>query len=575
MDANWLDSTRKFPAPKPSQRDFPRGVLKSLPALGELRKVPPSKEFEQSVAVEAPQNLAALSASSELAEQPPPAADAEQSRWARLLFPSFSDLFFLAIVMWMFVGPNLDGWSRLLLDGDAGWHIRTGEYVLDNWSVPHQDLYSFSKPGEPWYAWEWLADVVNALLFRWAGLKGVTLAAGLMLAFFATTLLRRMLWRGSNLLIALLVAFLSISAASMHYLARPHVFTLVFLSVSIWMIESDRLRAHRRIWLLVPLTAVWTNLHGGFLALIAVLALTAVGTAIEVKLGGGRTLRDAVRYTKLTLACALASLVNPYGWNLHLHVAEYLQSDWIKKVVEEFQSPSFREESLLHFEILMFAGVLVCGALFQRRRVVESLWILFWAHMALSSVRHVPIFVTIAGPIIAWEVGNWWTAATTGSKKSSLPGILNQLAREKVSGFRRTSLWPWAAAAVLAVMGSPMIWPTDFPAERFPSKIVHANLGLIARSRVLTTDQWADYLIFTNPQQKVFIDGRSDFYGPAVGKEYANLLNGAGPWRENMAERNFDVVLLRESDVLTQLLQQESNWRVVARDARAILLARF
>ena len=73
--------------------------------MGELRRVPPSKESEQSVAVEAPEALAALSSTgseltgSELAEQPPPVVDPRQDRWERLLLPSFSDLFFLAIVL--------------------------------------------------------------------------------------------------------------------------------------------------------------------------------------------------------------------------------------------------------------------------------------------------------------------------------------------------------------------------------------------------------------------------------------------------------------------------------------------
>ena len=81
------------------------------------------------------------------------------SRWARLLIPSLSDLFFLAILVWLFMSSGAAGWQGLLADGDVGWHIRTGEYILDHHAVPHQDLYSFSKPGAPWFAWEWGSDV--------------------------------------------------------------------------------------------------------------------------------------------------------------------------------------------------------------------------------------------------------------------------------------------------------------------------------------------------------------------------------------------------------------------------------
>src|SRR5271156_6971047 len=115
----------------------------------------------------------------------------------------------------------------------------------------------------------------------WPGLKGIVLMAGVVIATFATTLIRRMVWRGVHLFVAMVVALVGVGAASIHFLARPHIFTLLLLSISVWMIEADRQERSRRIWWLVPVTVVWTNLHGGFLALIAVLGLAAAGTAVE------------------------------------------------------------------------------------------------------------------------------------------------------------------------------------------------------------------------------------------------------------------------------------------------------
>ena len=103
-------------------------------------------------------------------------------RWGRLLVPSLLDLLFIALIGWLFMSSGPHGWQSLLADADVGWHIRTGEYILNHHQVPHHDLYSFSKPGAPWYAWEWLSDVIDARLFRGAGLKGVVLAAGVVIA---------------------------------------------------------------------------------------------------------------------------------------------------------------------------------------------------------------------------------------------------------------------------------------------------------------------------------------------------------------------------------------------------------
>ena len=209
------------------------------------------------------------------------------SRWARLLIPSLSDLFFLAILVWLFMSSGAAGWEGLLSDADVGWHIRTGEYILDHHAVPHVDLYSFSKAGAPWYAWEWLTDVIFGGLHRMAGLKGIVLLAAVLISLYALTLVRRMVRRGVHMFVALGVALLGVGGSSMHFLARPHLMTLLLLSISVWMIEEDRQRPSSRIWWLVPLTALWTNLHGGFLALIVVLGLATVGSAIEAWFGTG------------------------------------------------------------------------------------------------------------------------------------------------------------------------------------------------------------------------------------------------------------------------------------------------
>ena len=313
------------------------------------------------------------------------------------------------------------GWEGLLADADVGWHIRTGEWILDHHAVPHHDLYSFSKPEAPWYAWEWGSDVIFGALHRAAGLKGVVLLAGVLIALFAWTLLRRMVGGGVHLLWAMVVSLLGVGAASIHFLARPHMFTLLFLSIAVWMIDIDRrqpsAKSARNLWSLVPLTLVWTNLHGGFLALIAVLGLAAVGSAVEAWLGG-RDFKQALRYLALAASCAAVSLVNPYGYKLHTHVAEYLRSDWIRNTIQEFQSPVFRNENILQFEALMLIGLIAAGLLFRRKRFVEGLWIVYFAHMSLGSVRHVPIFVTVCAPVIAIEVSDWWRQWTGNAKEA-------------------------------------------------------------------------------------------------------------------------------------------------------------
>jgi hypothetical protein len=497
---------------------------------------------------------------------------------ARVLSPSLSDCFFIALMVWLFVW-GASGWIALLGDGDTGWHIRTGQYILEHRSVPTRDLFSFSRPGAPWFAWEWLTDAIYALCFQIGGLKAIVLLAGTTIALFATVVLRYTLWLGANALVAAVTTLLAVGASSMHFLARPHLFTLVLLPASLWLLQADRRRNTRWLWALVPVTALWTNLHGGFVIFLACLALLVLAGLIEAALGrrtGAGRWPPIRRYTTLLAGCSLASLANPYGIQLHRHIIEYLRADWIKNMVQEFQAPTFRSEGQLQFEALLLAGLIAIGFLLRRRLWAEALWVLFLAHSSLISVRHAPLYAIVAAPLIAWEISAWWRAGVAGMKKSSAARILYQLGADLTPGFRRTSVWPAVFILILAALDAPLKWPRDFPSEVFPTAMVHQHAGLIASGRLLTPDQWGDYIIYSfYPRQKVYVDGRSDFYGEKLGQEYLHLMQGAYDWRTILDRNAFNVALLPVDWPLASMLKLDPAWQVVQDDGRVILFRRL
>jgi hypothetical protein len=481
---------------------------------------------------------------------------------------------FIALMAWLFMW-GASGWESLLGDGDTGWHIRTGQYILQTHTVPTRDLFSFSRPGAPWFAWEWLTDIIYALSFRIGGLKAIVLLAGAMIALYATILLRYTMWRGANALLAPFTTLLAVGASSMHFLARPHLFTLLLLPLCLWVVEADRREKTIWLWALIPVTALWTNLHGGFAIFLACLGLLVLAYAIELALKKPRW-PEIGRYSALLGGCALASLANPYGIQLHVHIAEYLRSDWIKNIVQEFQAPTFRSEGQLQFEALLLAGLIVSGFLVRRGLYAEALWVVFLAHSSLISVRHAPLYAAVAAPLVACEISEWWRAGVAGMKKSATLRILYQLGTDLTPGFRRTSIWPVVFLVSLAALGAPLKWPRDFPSIMFPTSMVHRHADLIATGRLLTPDQWGDYIIYTfYPRQKVFVDGRSDFYGEKIGQDYLHLLQGTYDWKATVDRNGFNVALLPVDWPLASLLKLDPSWRVVEDDTKVILLQRI
>src|SRR5450755_2933860 len=113
---------------------------------------------------------------------------APTSRWAWRLMPCLTDIAFLLPAGLLFF--KLGGTKTLFADGDTGWHIRTGEWILQHGRVPTQDLFSYTKPGQAWFAWEWLWDLLFALIHRTWGLAGVGFVSVILLGAIAVLLYR-------------------------------------------------------------------------------------------------------------------------------------------------------------------------------------------------------------------------------------------------------------------------------------------------------------------------------------------------------------------------------------------------
>src|SRR5690242_3467822 len=159
------------------------------------------------------------------------------------------------------------GYQKLFRDSDAGWHIRTGERILASGVLPRTDPYSFTKAGAPWFAWEWGADILTGSVHGAWGLSGVAMlyaaaiAAGVWLWFQLQWALE------GNFLIACALAIPLLSTCNIHWLARPHVFSWLFLLAAMLAAESSwpsQGFRRRQFWTIALFTALWTNIHASF-----------------------------------------------------------------------------------------------------------------------------------------------------------------------------------------------------------------------------------------------------------------------------------------------------------------------
>ena len=284
------------------------------------------------------------------------------------------------------------GGNLLLIDPDTLWQITVGQWILDHGAVPHTDVYSFTMRGQPWISTQWLAQVMYARAYSAFGWSGpVVLAAGAIAATFA--LLARFLSRrlGDRTTLVFVAAALALTAS--HLLARPHVLALPVMVAWVGgLIAAADRRAAPSFWLL-PLMALWANLHGGFvfgLVLIAPIALDAVASA-EAPMRRSLVLRWAA----FGLAALLASFATPYGWNALLASRKILELGAALPLIMEWRPADFGSLGPLEVCLLLGLGfALHRGITLPPLRIVLLLGLL---HMALAQGRAGEILAS-AGP---------------------------------------------------------------------------------------------------------------------------------------------------------------------------------
>src|SRR5579863_4204018 len=512
------------------------------------------------------------------------------------LMPSMTDVAFLLPMILLFAG--LQGVRTLLGDGDTGWHVRIGEWIMAHGQIPHQDMFSFTKPGEPFFAWEWLWDLSMAWVHLHWGLGGVVLAS-LEVICTASALLYRLVYRRcGNALVAIVLTGLADAGASIHWLARPHLVTMLFMVVFLTILDraqgqktedgsqkSEDRSQKRLLWLLPLLTIPWVNLHGGFFVGMILIGAYMGGEmlrAVVVRERAERVeaARAAMRYLLALMGCVAASLVNPYFYQLHIHIWGYLRDPYQMKYIMEFQGTNFQYGSAGFLEAMLLLGIGAAVWHGRRRHFTEVLLIAGWGHLSLVVARNVPMYMIAAAPIVALPLTEWlrtlslapvakWlrTAAQTVEEIGAEIDPLERVWRVHLVS---------AAAVVLLGLGisSPLAGP-KFKPEYNPEAYPEAALAELRRpgQRIFTHDEWGDYLIYKlSPQgTKVFVDGRSDFYGDKFELAYLDVLGVKYDWQQTLDRYGVDTILMPVDSPLAGAVKESRRWRAVYDDSRAIV----
>ncbi|MBA4062691.1 MAG: hypothetical protein C0501_03095 [Isosphaera sp.] len=492
---------------------------------------------------------------------------------------------FLAVWVALLAG----GRSGMLRDPGTFWHTSTGELILADGFLRH-DPFTFTFAGTKWVPSQWLGEVGMALAHRAAGFDAQLLGAATLLAAVFAWLAVRLLRTGLHPAAVGAVVVLAVAAAGSHFHVRPHLFTIAALAATAALLtdfDGGRASPRRLLWL-VPLFAVWANVHGGWLGGFATAVIAAAGWVAFRVVGLPSPVgswRGAVGLGVLLAVLASTALATPYGTDMLWVWGRIMNDGVLKRIIKEHRPLDLAEPYA--WPVVGFAAVYVVVLAGVRVRELRASWLLPlpWLVLAADRCRHAPLFVVTALVAVAaiWPHTRWaaWLAR---SRPDFYQPDIPPPARPWWA-----NVWLPAAAVLLALglkaggVGVPVVgagWarldPRHWPVEVLDVLKEHEP-GPGEPNRMFNGYVAGGFVIHHAPGYKVFVDDRCEVFGGEWLLEFVEAQDAgtaAAVARWEAAYGPFAFALTRPGTGFDDYFRSAPGWACVKRTGTAAFYRR-
>ncbi|MBN1809907.1 MAG: hypothetical protein JW909_12640 [Planctomycetes bacterium] len=479
-----------------------------------------------------------------------------------------------------------------LVNTDIWWHLSAGRHMVAHGGFIRQDPFAFAPEHSPWVNLHWLFQLAAYCVHSAAGVNGLILAkAGI---FMVSCVLLVLSVRDGRTL-----AFSAVFHAVLMYqvrfliLVRPIVFTLLFLSIFLLVLEEYGRGGKKRIlWVLPVVQVLWVNMQGLFVLGPVVVLCYLAGWAAAGGLAGKEgqyiefeTPPDGGRLKTLLwffLGTCAACFVNPYGYRgvllpalLYSRIQPGLSDIYAWNVSENLPTWHILETSPWILPYLKWFGVAAVGSFIAARRKFSAARFLLFAaffYLGLMAERNLSLYFFVLGPV---TVGN-----LNAALKDVEPGRFRRVARVFRIGI------PVAGLAVLLLLSVAVIRSNAMnPAVlgtapfRYPEEAAEILAARPFEGNVFNSVRYGGYLIWRlYPGKKVSADGRLAIRSRKAFRSYLELLDCPEAFHGYSHAHGITRVLLpaavfRRYLPLIKWLHDSPDWDLVYCDGASVLFA--
>jgi hypothetical protein len=442
---------------------------------------------------------------------------------------------------------------------DLAYHLRAGDIMFDTHAILRTGVFTAAAYGRTWIDQQWLAQIILTTAFGLGGWFGLVALRALLEALVLTFVFLACRAAGAATMRA---AWLTLAGGVMLTAAlelRPQLFGMVCFAVTAWLVA--RRRTHPEgVWLVIPITVLWANLHGSFFLAPLLLGLALV----EDRWTRGRASRTLLL---AGFGSLLATMVNPYGYRVWSYAVGLATNPVIRNWIKEWRPPTIETFTGLMF----FLSIVVVAALLiaRVRRPVP------WGSL-------VPLVVFLAIALAAIRGVWWWTMVAP----IVLAGVLSdrpaRLERRDPSGPVNAVIV--GLLAVVAVGGLLRWMPYTGPGMPPGDKLAFAPVGITRELQatlgpgevLFNAQKWGSWLEFEFPRNPVIVDSVIELIPLSVWSNYGAVSSGVEGWQATLDAWDVDVAVLArdQQGPLIPKMQADPGWWLVYEDDEGLIFRR-
>jgi hypothetical protein len=481
--------------------------------------------------------------------------DVQRARWFMFVL-----LVALLLLLYIVFLPS----DRLLLDPDLYWHIATGRRIWEGGSFPQVDEFSHTFRGHPWIARDWLGDLIFFGAYSLSGFRGVAMITGGVVAL-AYALLFLMLARTMRLTVAIGVAAVALALSVSHLHARTQIFgdglMVVWVAALVRAVDAKTSPS----LMLLPVMTLWANVHGSFVAGLALTVALAAEAVFESP--GGERLLVARRWAVFLVAAVGAACVTPYGARPLLSAFQVIGANEAKPYLGEWRAVSFETAPITVFAVLALLFLALLNGVkirFCRLTILLSI-----AAYMLTAVRFIFLFNILAPLLLATPLTRQFRFLRLSEQIATQPQFfmtMSQLGRRGLYG---------TYGIIAIILATGILGDSVKPSRQIsPESSVDYIFAHNLHGNIYNSYDFGGYLIFRG--LRTFIDGRTDqLFGDGFATENRTIVSkGPREFIGYLDKYRISIGLVAPNSMESQAFRASSDWIGVYSDDISELFVR-